>query len=273
MTAGDVEFTKLHGDGNDFVVVDEHTKTQVKDDGKSGFAARYCRRRTGVGCDGVAFLDDDTDSDVRMQLYQPDGDPVEMCGNALRCVARYLVEEDYYEAGESFTVETPAGEREVSYSDGRAVVEMGESSFDADDVPVDHRLVDEEILGYRATAVNTGVPHAVVFVDDVDGFDVEEVAPRIRHADVFPEGANVDFVERGSDGVYRYRTFERGVEGETRSCGTGAVAVAAVARLLDHAGDSVETETQGGELSVSFEDDVAYLRGDVERVFQGSIDR
>ncbi len=270
MTSGDVEFTKLHGDGNDFAVVDEHSGVQVEDGEKSGFAARYCRRRTGVGCDGVAFLDDDTDCDVRMQLYQPDGDPVEMCGNALRCIARYLVDEGYFGADEDFTVETPAGVREVRYSDGEAVVEMGKPSFDAEDVPADHRIVDEEILGYRATAVDTGVPHAVVFVEDVDGFDVEEVAPGIRHASVFPEGANVDFVERG-DEVYRYRTFERGVEGETRSCGTGAVAVAAVARELDYAGDTVETETAGGELTVSFEDGVAYLEGDVERVYRGTI--
>lgn len=271
MTADGVEFVKLHGNGNDFVVVDEHDETQVADADKPEFSSRYCRRRTGIGADGVAFVDAETDVDVRMRLYQPDGDPVEMCGNALRCVARLLVEEGYYDAGEDVEVETPAGVREVRYGDDEAVVEMGEPSFDADDVPADHRIVDDEVQGYRTTAVDTGVPHAVVFVEDVDVFDVEGVAPRLRHASVFSDGANVDFVERRGD-RYVYRTFERGVEGETRSCGTGAVAVAAAARLLDYADDDVRTQSPGGELRVSFEDDVAYLHGAAERVYRGYLD-
>ncbi len=268
----DVEFVKLHGNGNDFAVVDEHDGEQVADGDKPGFAAEYCRRRTGVGADGVAFLDGETDVDVRMRLYQPDGDPVEMCGNALRCVARFLVERGYYEAGAEVEVETPAGVRTVRYGDDEAVVEMGEPSFEPEDVPANRRIVDDEVEGYRTTAVDTGVPHAVVFVEDVDGFDVEAVAPRLRHASVFPDGANVDFVERRGD-RYVYRTFERGVEGETRSCGTGAVAVAAVARLLDHVDDEVETETPGGELRVSFEGDIAYLHGAAERVYRGVVER
>ncbi|MFW5929935.1 MAG: diaminopimelate epimerase, partial [Halobacteriota archaeon] len=251
-----VEFVKLHGNGNDFGVVDEWSEPAL-DGGREKFARWFCARRTGVGADGVVFVSRSTEYDVAMELFQPDGDPVEMCGNALRCVARYVVDEGYVDADEWFEVETDAGAREARYVDGVAEVEMGVPSFEADDVPARERLVRSTLEEFEVTAVDTGVPHAVVFVEDADAVDVEHEAPDIRHHEVFPEGANVDFVER--DDVYRLRTFERGVEGETLSCGTGAVAVAAVARLLDGAGDVVETSSPGGSLEVEFRDDVAFV--------------
>ena len=269
------EFTKAHGNGNDFVIVDEWNGERVDENDKSGFAERYCDRRRGIGGDGVVFLSraSEADADARMRLYQPDGDPVEMCGNALRCIARFCVDRGYFGSGEAFVVGTGAGNREVSWDGERATVEMGAPSFDADDVPargdgVGDEVVEENVAGRVVTAVNTGVPHAVVFVDDVAAVDVKEEAPPVRHADVFPEGANVNFVENDGD-TYRARTFERGVEGETLACGTGAVAVAAVARQLRGAGDEVRVGTRGGTLAVEFADDVAYLRGDAELVYEG----
>jgi len=191
-----IEFTKAHGNGNDFVIVDEWEGERVDEDEKSGFAARYCDRRTGIGGDGVVFLSSaGDDADARMLLYQPDGDPVEMCGNALRCVARFCVERRYFDAGEAFVVETGAGDREVSWNGDRAEVEMGAPSFEADDVPARRELVEEGVRGRVVTAVNTGVPHAVTFVEDIDEVAVGDEAPPVRHADVFPEGANVNFVE------------------------------------------------------------------------------
>jgi len=269
-----VEFTKAHGNGNDFVIVDEWDGTRVDEDGKSDFAARYCDRRRGIGGDGIVFLsrNDATNADANMRLHQPDGDPVEMCGNALRCIARFCVDRGYFDRGEEFVVGTGAGKREIVWDGERASVEMGAASFDAEEVPArsDGEVVEENVEGRTVTAVNTGVPHAVVFVEDVDGVSVEEEAPPVRHADVFPEGANVNFVEEDAD-AYRARTFERGVEGETLACGTGAVAVAAVARRLRNAGDEVRVETRGGELTVGFDEDsgVAYLSGDAELVYEG----
>ena len=265
-----VEFTKAHGNGNDFLIVDEWDLKRVEEERKSGFAARYCDRRRGIGGDGVVFLSrGDGDTDARMRLFQPDGDPVEMCGNALRCVARFCVDRGYFGCGESFLVGTGAGEREVCWDGECATVEMGAPSFDPDDVPVrgDREIIEETVAGCVVTAVNTGVPHAVTFVNDVDAVEVEDKAPSVRCADVFPEGANVNFVEK--EDLYRVRTFERGVEGETSACGTGAVAVAAVARRLDGAGEVVRVGTRGGELVVEFEDDRAYLRGDAELVYEG----
>ena len=263
-----VEFTKAHGNGNDFVIVDERDGGNVNEDDKSEFASRYCDRRRGIGGDGVVFLSRGDEADVNMRLFQPDGDPVEMCGNALRCVARFCVDRGYFECGEKFVVGTGAGEREVVWDGERATVEMGAPSFDAEDVPAQREIVEEDVEGHVVTAVNTGVPHAVTLVEDVDAVEVEDEAPSVRGADIFPEGANVNFVEE-DDGAYRVRTFERGVEGETFACGTGAVAVAAVGRRLHGAGEVVRVETRGGELTVEFKDGVAYLRGDAELVYEG----
>jgi len=263
-------FTKAHGNGNDFVIIDEWDGERVDEEAKGGFASRYCDRRRGVGGDGVVFLSrgGSAEAGARMRLFQPDGDAVEMCGNALRCVARFCADRGYFGTDEKFVVETGAGDREVVGDGERATVEMGEPSFGADDVPAAREVVEDEVAGRTVTAVNTGVPHAVVFVDDTGAVDVEEEAPPVRRAGVFPEGANVDFVETDGEDSYRVRTFERGVEGETRACGTGAVAVAAVARRLHDAGDEVRVETRGGTLTAVFEDR-AYLTGDAELVYEG----
>jgi diaminopimelate epimerase len=263
-----VEFTKAHGNGNDFVLVDEWDEVVVSEEEKSRFTETYCDRRFGIGADGVVFLSQSNDADVRMRLYQPDGDPVEMCGNALRCLARFCVEGGYFRRGDSFVVETGAGDREVNWDGERATVEMGAPSFEADDVPARREIVEERVAGRVVTAVGTGVPHAVVFVEDIEEVDVEEESPPLRHADFFPEGANVDFVEE-RDGNFVVRTFERGVEGETFACGTGAVAVAAAARRLGKDEGDVTVETRGGELSVEFDDGVAHLCGGAELVYEG----
>jgi diaminopimelate epimerase len=263
------EFTKAHGNGNDFIIIDEWDGERVHD--PSGFAEKYCDRRFGVGGDGVLFLrrPEDTSNDLRMVLIQPDGGEAEMCGNGARCLVRYAVEEGYVQEGEEVQVETLAGVREAVCRGDEVRVEMGVSSFDADGVPAEYALVEEEMSGWVVTAVNTGVPHAVTFVEDLDGVDVEEAAPPVRHADVFPEGANVNFVKKEDD-AFRVRTFERGVEDETLACGTGAVAVAAVARRLGKTeDDEVRIETSGGQLTITFENETAYMRGSAVLVYEG----
>ena len=263
------EFAKAHGNGNDFLIIDEWDGERVEN--PSAFAEKYCDRRFGVGGDGVLFLrrPEDTTNDLRMVLLQPDGGEAEMCGNGARCLVRYAVEEGYAQEGDEVRVETLAGVREAVCEGEDVRVEMGVPSFDADDVPARSALVEKEVEGWEVTAVNTGVPHAVTFVDGLDGVNVEEAAPSVRHADVFLEGANVNFVERDGDG-FRVRTFERGVEAETLSCGTGAVAVAAVARHLGKTDDDeVRIETSGGPLTITFEDETAYMRGPAVLVYEG----
>lgn len=264
------EFTKAHGNGNDFIVVDEWGGERVED--PSAFAEKYCDRRFGVGGDGVLFFrrPEDTTNDMRMILIQPDGGEAEMCGNGARCLVRYAVEEGYAHEDEEVRVETVAGVREAVCRGDEVRVEMGVPSFDAEDVPARRALVEEGVEGLEVTSVNTGVPHAVAFVEDLGAVSIEEAAPPVRHADIFPEGANVNFVERDGD-AFRVRTFERGVEDETLSCGTGAVAVAAVAlRLGETDEDEVRIETRGGPLTITFDETgAAYMRGPAVLVYEG----
>ncbi len=296
-----VPFEKFDGAGNDFVVVD--AERPVAD--RAAFARVHCDRETGVtdesvaryGADGVLFLALDADSEpatVTMTLVQPDGSIAEMCGNGARCVAAWAA--DRCEAT-TFDIETPAGTRRAVVEGEEVAVEMGEPRFDAESVPLagDSPLVESQLseldgtpaAGLRVTAVNTGVPHAVVFVDDVDAVDIDEVAPPIRHAEAFPEGANVTFASRDEGGAnrtgapdgdgFRQRTFERGVEGETRACGTGAVAVAAAAKRLGRLDTSSDEEwvrvsPPGGDLSVAVpEDGPAQLRGPAVEQFEGEL--
>lgn len=286
-----VSFEKYDGAGNDFVVVDAETAS-VQD--RAVFARAHCDRETGVtdgsggrrGADGVLFLsltDDGNPARVAMTLVQPDGSVAEMCGNGARCVAAWAAARS---AGSRVAIDTPAGRRRAVVHDGSVAVEMGIPTFDPEAVPLagDAPLIDATLdelagtasAGLSVTAVNTGVPHAVVFVGDVDAVQIDAVAPPIRHADVFPEGANVTFAAPAADG-FRQRTYERGVEGETRACGTGAVAVAAAAKRLGRLPDAadggwVSVSPPGGDLGVSVPDDgPARLRGPAAKRFEGTL--
>ncbi|MDD1741406.1 MAG: diaminopimelate epimerase, partial [Methanothrix sp.] len=198
---------------------------------------------------GVLFLARSTRADLGMRLIQPDGSEAEMCGNGIRCLAKYAWDGGY--VGERFDVETLAGIIPVQVREGEgsfwAKVNMGQPKFDRPAIPAcgSGDLLQERIEELCVSAVNTGVPHAVVFVDDLD-FDIMKLAPSIRHSSLFPEGANVNFVKLGQH--LEIRTFERGVEGETLSCGTGSVAAASIARRLGMAGDEVVVQTRGGPL-------------------------
>jgi diaminopimelate epimerase len=291
-----VPVEKYHGTGNDFVVVEaDHS---VPD--RAAFARAHCDRESGVGAaegadrvgaDGVLFLALEDQYDpvrVVMTLVQPDGSVAEMCGNGARVVALWAHERT---GATEFMIDTPAGTRRATVEDvggdgdvsaeqtgARSVtIEMGVPAFEPRDVPAvgDDPLVEETVEGLTVTAVNTGVPHAVAFVDDVDAVDLAAVAPPVRHADRFPQGTNVTVASPDGSGGYRQRTFERGVEGETRSCGTGAVAVAAAAKRLGRIeGDEViRVSPPGGDLRVAVPDgDSATLRGPVEREYETELE-
>lgn len=263
-------FTKLHGNGNDFILIDEIRGEIVPRAEKGIFSMALCNRNFGIGADGVIFLVESSRADVGMRLLQPDGSEAAMCGNGIRCLAKYAWDRGY--VGDRFLVDTLAGVLpvEVREDDGVfwAKVDMGIPRFDCPSIPAagDGELIDVEMEGFRVSAVNTGVPHAVIFVDDLD-IPVGDLAPDIRNSEIFPEGANVNFVLAGDQ--LEIRTFERGIEGETFSCGTGSVAAAAVARQLGLAGDEVMVNTMGGPLMIYFEGDHALLEGPAITVFSG----
>mgnify|MGYP003602491540 CR=1 FL=1 len=265
-------FTKLHGNGNDFVLIDEMNREQVTEMEKRRFAVACCHRHYGIGADGVLFLSGSARADLSMRIIQPDGSEAEMCGNGIRCLAKYAWDTGY--VGEQFDVETLAGiiPVQVRERDGFfwAKVNMGEPRFDRSAIPAcgSGELIKERLEGEAVSAVNTGVPHAVVFVDDLD-FDIMERSPSIRHNSIFPEGVNVNFVKPGQP--LEIRTFERGVEGETLSCGTGSVAAASVARRLGLAGEEVLVKTKGGPLIITFEGGNAFMEGPAVTVCSGEI--
>lgn len=278
-----VRVQKYHGTGNDFLIVDDDTTVYDR----RAFAERHCDREAGLddpnavrrGADGVLFLDLTTRFSpprIVMTLVQPDGSVAAMCGNGARCAAAWAHEQTGHE---EFMIDTPAGTRHAAIEPDRITIEMGTPAFDPSSVPLasdrEAPLVEEPVEELTVTAVNTGVPHAVAFVEAVDSIDLANVAPPIRHASVFPQGANVTIAspkdpDRPEAG-YDQRTFERGVEGETRSCGTGAVAIVAAARETDRldADSPVTVSPPGGDLEIAVHDrGPATLSGPVEHEFE-----
>lgn len=247
-------FTKLQGNGNDFVLIDEYNGTIVPDEMKPEFARQFCDRRFGIGADGILFLSKSAVADVKMRIFQPDASEAEMCGNGVRCFAKYAFENDYVRL--NCTIETVAGVVAVFLSskddEFLATITMPTPKFNRPDIPATGTgEYQETIGGFTVHATNTGVPHAVIIVTDIDAVDVSGVSPAIRNHTTFLNGANVNFVQVTGKDAIRIRTFERGVEDETLSCGTGATASAAVAHKLGLVGETVEVETTGGPLTIS----------------------
>jgi diaminopimelate epimerase len=269
----EIDFTKMHGNGNDFVLIDEYKSVVIPDEMKAEFAASYCDRRFGIGADGVIYLSKAENGNPRMRLFQPDRSEAEMCGNGIRCLAKYAFDNGYVK--ETFTIETPAGAMGVAIriveNGFLSTIDMAIPRFSRVDIPAtgsgDYR---EHIGEYVVYAVNTGVPHAVISVPSVDEIDIRAVAPKIRNHPTFPKGANVNFVEKIDENSIRIRTFERGVEGETLSCGTGATASAAVMHKLRLVGETVNVETEGGPLVIYLKDG-AKMEGPAVTVFSGKI--
>jgi diaminopimelate epimerase len=240
-------FTKLHGNGNDFLLVDEYGQEIIPESRKSTFAERFCARRFGVGADGALFLSRSKHANLRMRIFNPDGSEAEMCGNGIRCVVKYAIDAGYVRLGKVI-VETIAG-----------------------DIGIEARKDTSNRVWIKADmgAPRFGVPHAVIFVDNLS-ISIAQVAPKIRHHPIFPEGANVNFVKVGKNAL-EIRTYERGVEAETLSCGTGAVASAAVANKLGKVGDIVNVKTKGGMLHASLKNGHVFLEGTAETVYEGII--
>ncbi|RXE55697.1 diaminopimelate epimerase [Methanoculleus taiwanensis] len=271
----EITFTKLQGNGNDFILIDEHDREIIPDGMKAQFASLYCDRRFGIGADGVLFLQPSEEADIKMRLFQPDESEAEMCGNGIRCLVKYAYDAGYVQ--ESCTVETAAGIMPVTMgyneeeTEFRAAITMTEPEFARARIPATgDGDYTEKIAGHTVYAVNTGVPHAVIFVREIGAVDIGKIGPIVRNHPTFPKGANVNIVEVGEDDTLRIRTFERGVEAETYSCGTGATASAAVAHRQGLVGKTVAVETMGGALVIRFRDGTT-MEGPAETVFTGSI--
>lgn len=261
----------MNGAGNDFVLIDNRArKIKLSRDQ----VIRLCDRHRGAGADGVVLLVPPVSgkADWAWQFYNSDGSTGEMCGNGARCFSRFVQKLTGLTRGFSF--ETEAGVIAASFIGDRVTVSLT--------TPRDLRLNEQVALSVGTQTIhslNTGVPHAVLFVPDADRAMVQQLGPEIRrHARFAPKGTNVNFVQRLGPNHIRVRTFERGVEGETLACGTGVTASALVAARLHGFASPVKVQVQGGEqLEVSFNEDHGEfedvrLTGPAEFVFEGRIE-
>lgn len=221
MSKKTIKFTKMAGAGNDFLVIEAHNGTDYKD-----LAIKACDRTNGVGADGILVLDRSKKDDYRMRIINADGSEAEMCGNGARCISSYIVK-NLKPKKKLFSIETLAGTILGEAKGEVARVRLSD--------PKDYRPNIDLNLGGRDIHVHyidTGVPHTIVYVDGLKNINVNQIGPTIRYHKKFePRGTNANFVEQLNDNLVALRTYERGVEGETRACGTGAVATALVSYL------------------------------------------
>ena len=252
-----IPFTKMSGSGNDFILID-HREPFLEEKGLKDFVQKTCRRRVSVGADGLILIERSGKADFKWRFYNADGSEAEMCGNGGRCAARFAYLKGI--AGPSLKFETLAGLLSA-WVDGKKVkLEMTK--------PFGLRL-DETLLinGEKKifSSLNTGVPHAVLFVDDLEGVNVVQVGRAIRfHSHFAPKGTNVNFVRLEKESQLFIRTYERGVEDETLACGTGVVASALIAAFKGLVKSPIVIKTRGGEvLTVYFEVE----GGEAKRVF------
>jgi diaminopimelate epimerase len=276
-------FTKMHGIGNDYVYVDAFA-TRVAD--PAAVARLVSPRRTGIGSDGLILICPSTVADCRMEMYNADGSRGEMCGNGIRCVAKYAYDHGIARK-QRLTIETDAGVKslDLHVEDGRvtrATVDMGAPILDGASIPVraEGRVVDAplEVDGdaHSVTCVSMGNPHCVLFVPSTADAPVATLGPRIETDPFFPRKVNVEFVEvlgAAPASRLRMRVWERG-SGETAACGTGACAAAVAAALTGRARRAVEIELLGGNLQIEWReaDDHVYMTGAATEVFSGEID-
>ncbi len=271
-----MRFWKMHGLGNDYVVIDDRDQ-KITD--AAGLAKRLCERRFSVGADGLLLIYNSTVADVKMRIFNSDGSEAEMCGNGIRCFAKYCYENGIAKKSE-FTVETLSGIKHVWLNlNGNEVatvnVDMGEPNWKRESLPmlgegtcINCNLeVDGE--PYKITCLSVGNPHCVIFVENVDEFPVDYVGPIVENDRAFPKRTNVGFVQVLNKGALKVRVWERGC-GETLSCGTGTCAAVAAANKLGKVGVKVSVQVLGGELQVEVAKTL-FLSGAAEKVYEGTL--
>lgn len=265
-----IPFWKMNGAGNDFIIID-HRIPLIPRERMTEFARLVCRRKFSVGADGLFLIESSDRADFSWRFFNADGSEAEMCGNGARCVARFAYMQGIAAARMRF--ETLAGIVDATVADTQVTIRMTPPhSFRFD------RRIEIAKETFLAHCVDTGVPHAVLFVEDIDTVDVVDLGRRIRHhPDFAPAGTNVNFIGRTGNGL-RIRTYERGVEDETLACGTGVVAGALIAAAKGFADSPVEMITAGGvALTVHFSgsreagNEQVLLKGPAHLVYKGEL--
>jgi diaminopimelate epimerase len=265
-----VKFTKMHGAGNDFIMIDDRA-LEFPLENRSGLAA-IGARHTGVGCDGIILVQPSQTADFRMRFFNPDGGEVEMCGNGARCVARFA--RDIGAAGDQMAFDTVAGLLRADVRAGEVTINLTEPK----DWRMDQSLMVDGVE-HRYNFVNSGVPHVVIEVDDLQALDLQRLGAAIRyHEDFAPAGTNANFIRITGPDSLELRTYERGVEGETLACGTGMAACALTAGRAGKVTAPVKVTCAFGDvLTIGYDmgDEGASnvtLTGGAEYVFEGQFE-
>jgi len=273
-----LNFWKMHGLGNDYIVIDNRGG-ELSEEELPDLAIKLCRRRVGIGADGLLLVCNSRIANAKMRIFNPDGTEAEMCGNGIRCFAKYCFENGI--AKKVILVETLAGIKESYLKvEGGAVtfvrVNMGSPCFEAEKIPIIGNgtfinkplNVDGKIL--MATALSMGNPHCVIFVNNIDNYPVNVIGPKVENHKLFPKRTNVEFVQVISRKRLKVRVWERGV-GETLACGTGACASVVAAKVLGKVEEEAIVELPGGKLIVEYKGNVVFMEGPAEKVFEGKI--
>ncbi len=273
-----MEFYKYTGLGNDFIIMD-NINNDVEMDGE--LAKKLCDRHFGIGADGLVLASPSKTCDIRMEIYNSDGSIAEMCGNASRCFAKFVYEKKLV-TKEKFNIETLAGviEPSLQIEDGQVkyvTVDMGEPRFHSREIPFSldmDRVVDYPIhvdgKEYRITSMFMGVPHTVIFTDQISDEYVKEIGRKIEISDYFPRKTNVNFVSVLGRKEIIIRTWERGA-GYTLACGTGSCASVVAGILTDRLDENVLVHLRGGDLNIEWKGDNVLMTGEALEVFKGNI--
>lgn len=268
-------FSKMQATGNDFIIID-YLENKLEYSYKL-LAQFLCDRHYGVGSDGLLVIEKSLIADIKMRIFNKDGSEAEMCGNGIRCLAKYVYEKKIVKK-ETFYIETLAGIRKIKLNiEGNTVisieVEMGTPIFDLNKIPVIYLENNYNgkihINNFDVYPVSIGNPHAVCFVNDIDNFDVKKYGKMIEEYKYFPNKINVEFVEILDENKIKIRVWERG-NGETYSCGTGACASAVICSKYKSTKSELTVELLGGKLEILY-DNFLKLRGSAENIFEGKI--
>ena len=277
-----MKFTKMHGTGNDYIYVNGF---EEKLENPSEAAVKLSDRRFGIGSDGLILILPSDVADCRMEMFNADGSIGKMCGNGIRCVAKYVYDRGLVKK-DVLRVETRSGVKtlQLRVEDGKVAsvrVNMGQPELDPEKIPVlfsKDRMVDEEVYTpsgnvWRVTCVSMGNPHAVIFVDDVEGLNLPAIGPEMEKHAMFPERANIEFAQVTGPHEVQMRVWERG-SGETLACGTGACACAVASVLTGKTDRDVTVHLRGGDLHIFWDPDTddVYMEGPAGFVFDGTVE-
>ncbi len=279
-----LKFTKMHGIGNDYIYINA---IEQKIDDPNALALRLSDRRFSIGGDGVILICSSDVADAKMRMFNADGSEGKMCGNGVRCVGKYVYDNLLKDKSrDTITIETLSGIKtlKITAVDGKAElleVDMGKAELNAPDIPVIYDGCDTVIAKplnvngkeHIVTCVSMGNPHCVIFVDDVEGLDLEKIGPHFENHEAFPERINTEFVKVIDENTLQMRVWERG-SGETWACGTGACAtvVAAVENGYCKKGEDVTVHLRGGDLIINYTDERVLMTGPATKVFDGEIE-